>query len=82
MPLISKWLVEYIKFSYNKHDLPTPDRVKGHKARKMAVTYMYADMAGADLQNICEAICWENTLLSFIGLMPLPTPTQILAGEF
>ena len=57
--LLSKWLVEYIKVSYNKYDLPTPDGVEGHQARKMAVTY--ADMTGDDAQTICEATCWANT---------------------
>ena len=56
---LSKWLVECIKFAYDWNDLPTPDGVKGHQTRKMAVTY--ADMAGADPQTICEAKCWANT---------------------
>ena len=56
---LSKWLLKCIKLSYDKHDLPTPDGVKGHQAHKMAVTY--ADMAGADPRNICDAACWANT---------------------
>ena len=27
---LSNWLVECIKFAYEKHDLPIPDGVKGH----------------------------------------------------
>jgi len=56
---LSNWLVECIKFTYEKHILPVPDGVKGHQTRKMAVTY--ADMAGADPQTICEAATWQNT---------------------
>ena len=41
------------------NELPTPDGVKGHQTRKMAVTY--ADMAGADPQTICQAACMANT---------------------
>ena len=59
----SKWLVECIKFTYDQNDLPTLDRVEGHQTHKMAVTYMYADMAGADSQTICETACWENTCM-------------------
>ena len=54
MQWLSNWLVECIKFAYDKNDLPVPNRtqgVKGHQTHKMAVTY--ADMAGADPQAIC-----------------------------
>ena len=43
---------------YYKHDLPTPEWVKGHQTCKMAVTY--TDMAGAEPQIIFEAT-WQNT---------------------
>ena len=56
---LSKWLVECIKFAFDKHDLPISEGVKGNQTRKMAVTY--ADMAGADPQTICEAATWQNT---------------------
>ena len=55
----SNWLVECIKFAYERHSLPTPEGVKGHKMHKMAVTY--ADMAGADPLTICEAATWRNS---------------------
>ena len=55
----SNWLVEYIKFAYDKHNLPTPEGVKGHQTGKMAVTY--ADMASADPHTIYEAATWANT---------------------
>ena len=42
---LSGWLIECIKYAYDKNNLPVPDGVKGHQTRKMAVTY--ADMAGA-----------------------------------
>ena len=76
---LSNRLVECIKFTYKKHDLPVLDRVKSHQTRKMAVTY--ADMAGADPQTMSEAAIWRNLIRS-----PGSTgwPTQILssAGEF
>ena len=56
---LSNWLVKCIKFAYEKHVLPVPDRVKGHQTHKMAVTY--ADMAGADPQTICEVATWRNS---------------------
>ena len=56
---LSNWLVECIKFAYDKHDFPVPERVKGHQTHKMEVTY--ADMADADAQIICEATTWQNT---------------------
>ena len=70
------------KYSYDKHDLSTPDGLKGPQTRKMAVTY--ADMAGVDPQTICEAAYWANSSMfaKFYRMTPLPTPMQILAGEF
>ena len=56
----SNWLVECIKFAYEKHNLPVPEGVKGHQTCKMAVTY--ADMAGSDPQTICEAATWRNSI--------------------
>ena len=35
---LSNWLVECIKFAYEKHDLPVPDGVKDNQTCKMAVT--------------------------------------------
>ena len=58
-PISKQWLVKYIKFSYDKHNLPTRKGVKGHQAHKMAV--IYADMAGADPQTICAAATWSDT---------------------
>ena len=58
---LSKWLVECIKFAYDKHDLPILEGVKGHHAHKMAVTY--ANMAGGDPQTICSATTWSNTCM-------------------
>ena len=55
----TNWLVECIKFAYDKHDHPSPEEIKGHQTRKMAVTY--AAMAGADPQTICEAATLANT---------------------
>ena len=55
----SNWLVECIKFAYDKHDLPVPERVKDHQTHKMAVTYV--DMSGANPQTICEAATWQNS---------------------
>ena len=57
--ILSNWLVECIKFAYDKYDLPTPEGVKSHETHKMAV--MYADMASADPQTICEATTWQTT---------------------
>ena len=70
------------KYSYDKHNLPTPDGLKGPQTCKMAVTY--ADMAETDPQTICEAACWANTytFAKLYFLMPLPTLMQSLAGEF
>ena len=56
---LSNWLVECFELTYEKHDLPVPDAVKGHQTRKMAVTY--ADMTGADPQAICKAAIWQNS---------------------
>ena len=47
---LSNWLVECIKFAHDRNNLPIPDGVK------MAV--MYADMAGADPETMCEATTW------------------------
>ena len=60
---LSKWLVKCIKFSYDKHVLPTPEGAKVHQAHKMAVTYMYwyADMV--DPQTICTAMTWSNNCM-------------------
>ena len=55
-----KLLVKCIKFAYDQNNLSTPEGVKGHLTRKMAVTY--ADMDGADPQTICEAACWQKHL--------------------
>ena len=65
---LSNWLVECIKFAYEKHDLPVPHGVKGHQTQKMAVTY--ADLAGADPQTICETTTWQsfNTFAKFYRL--------------
>ena len=78
---LSKWLVECIKLSYEKHDFPTPEGVQGHPARKMAITY--ANIAGVDPQTICSVTTWSNncTFASFISLMPLPIEMLSLAGE-
>ena len=43
---LSNWLVECIKFAYERHNLPIPEGVKDHQTCKMAVTYI--DMTGAD----------------------------------
>ena len=56
---LANWLVECIKFAYDKNNLSVPKGVKGHQTRKMAVTY--ADMAGANSQTICEAATWQNS---------------------
>ena len=56
---LSNWLVERIKFAYEKHNLPVPEGGKGHQTHKMAVTY--TDMAGANRQTICEAAMWQTT---------------------
>ena len=56
---LSNWLVQCIKFAYEKHNLPVPDGVKGLETRKLVVTY--ANMAVADRQTICEAPTWRNS---------------------
>ena len=53
---LSNWLVECIKFAYDRNDLPISDGVKGHQTRKIAVMY-----AGADPKTICEAATWRNS---------------------
>ena len=53
------WLVECIKYVYDKNDLPVPEGVKSHQTCKMAV--MYADMAGDDSRTICMAASWQST---------------------
>ena len=35
---LSNWLVECIQFAYERHNLPTPEGVKGHQTCKMVVT--------------------------------------------
>ena len=56
---LANWLVECIKFAYEKHNLPVSEGVKGHQTCKMAVTY--ADMTGPDPQTTCEAATWQIT---------------------
>ena len=48
MQQLSNWLVNCIKFAYDRNYLPVPEGVKGHQTRKMAVTC--ADMSGANPQ--------------------------------
>ena len=56
---ISKWQVMTIKCAYATHDLDAPQEIKGHQMRKQAI--FIAEMAGIDLQLICQAATWVSS---------------------
>ena len=63
---LSNWLVECIKFAYDKHNLPKPMGLKATRPARWQ----------------SHMLTWLMCLLGFIGLRPSSTPTQSLAGEF
>ena len=56
---ISAWLVKLISFVYEQAGLPIPQGIKDHQTRKLATSW--ADLAGVDPQQICDAATWSST---------------------
>lgn len=65
---ISTWLKDVVRLAYKAKQLPPPGKVKGHDVRKMATSW--ADVAGVDPLQICEAATWrsENMFARFYRL--------------
>jgi hypothetical protein len=71
---ISAWLVELIKYVYEKGHLPIPQGIKGHQTWKQATSI--ADLAGVDPQQICDAATWASRC-TFAKHYRLNVATQI-----
>ena len=79
---LSNWLVQCIKFAYEKHDLPVPGGVKDHQTHKMAVTMLTWLVPTPKLD--VRLLPGETPIGSpgSTSLMPWLTPMQILGAEF